>query len=485
MRNADEFTNAEVQTASGEHLFLETQLGDGAEGCVYRTRGAQPAAVKIFDLDKRNKKHQKIRAMLSSPPEDPTLDAKGFRSIIWPSDPIETPSEDFLGYRMPYIDLKQQKNALQYAVDDLDWESSSRDDRYKAAINLATTVAVIHRQGHAIGDMNEQNIYVKDGYTSLIDCDSYHIRGTTQYYPGTMEYKRYSPPSGRGETLRKVRSADRFGLGIHIFQFLMNGFHPYAAKGDKAADGDLEKAIQENSFPHKSPEPDELEPPTGAPDYSELPSTIQNHFERCFIEGKRRPGYRPKPVTWVNTLKQARSELTTGGQTLSQEPAARLDYNDDRIGRPSESDSSLIDIDKEVHELKGVFPQISKSDFYHLDNGNIGAEVSFIPSDCTIDEFEVLIEYTPKYPTYPPRMWVTNIEIDDSSEFVVQYDEYGNSEINYAAPYEWTPALTGYDAAQMMQSWIKHYCGNSGNDASDDGYLSRIQEGISRLRNLL
>jgi hypothetical protein len=81
-------------------------------------------------------------------------------------------------------------------------------------------------------------------------------------------------------------------------------------------------------------------------------------------------------------------------------------------------------------------------------------------------------------------MWVTNIEIDDSSEFVVQYDEYGNAEINYTAPYEWTPALTGYDAAQMMQSWIKHYCGNLGNDASDDEYLSRIREGISRLRNL-
>lgn len=107
MRNADEFTNEEVYTASGESLFLETQLGDGAEGCVYRTRGTQPAAVKVFDRDKRNKKQQKIRAMLSSPPEDPTLDAKGFQSIIWPSDLVETSSGGFLGYRMPYIDLGQ------------------------------------------------------------------------------------------------------------------------------------------------------------------------------------------------------------------------------------------------------------------------------------------------------------------------------------------------------------------------------------------
>ena len=116
------------------------------------------------------------------------------------------------------------------------------------------------------------------------------------------------------------------------------------------------------------------------------------------------------------------------------------------------------DIDREAHELRGVFPDIGTDDFYELDNGNIGAVVYYRPDDFSFDEFEVLIEYVPGYPDVPPPAWVLEPEIDSNVEHVWEWDEHGHPMICYIDPDEWHPNLTSYDAAVMIKTWVYAYC---------------------------
>lgn len=151
---------------------------------------------------------------------------------------------------------------------------------------------------------------------------------------------------------------------------------------------------------------------------------------------------------WAVRNTAQRETRTPDGQTPHQDQCTDDSIEDQSIGQQE----SAIHINSEINELRQIFPDISRSDFYYLDNGNIGAEVSFVPSDCDVNEFEFLIEYVPQYPGVPPRIWVTDPEIDPESGIVAVFDEYGSAQAKYGAPFDWSSEYTGYDVAKMMQS---------------------------------
>lgn len=307
-------TGLERETVSGESgpIRLRAEVGTGAEGIVYQTEGSTAEVVKIFKRNQRADKADKIAAMIANPPTDPTLDHRGKRSIVWPTGIVKHSSNgSFLGYTMPYMNLDAHKNAQRYAREDLQWSETSAIQRYKTALNLASVVDAIHQQDHAMGDFNHQNVLIEHGYVSLIDCDAFHIQGESDVFKGHMVFPRYTPPEGRGSDIRDVRRGDRFGLGVHIFQLLMEGFHPFQAHGSKAATGGFGEMIGENSFPYKDPRPGELEPHPHAPEYSQLPSEVRDKFADCFVLGKGRGRNRPPAIAWVETLRQACGISTT------------------------------------------------------------------------------------------------------------------------------------------------------------------------------
>jgi hypothetical protein len=148
-------------------------------------------------------------------------------------------------------------------------------------------VKQIHEEGHAIGDFNHDNILIDpDGKVTLIDCDGYHITDGDDLYEDDTYYPRYSPPEGRGgNTLADVRAADRFCLGVHIFQFLMNGFHPYLAQGTEAENGSMEDKIEHNKFPYVYSNYKPIDEAPSVEEYeNQLPVYLQNLFKQCFIE---------------------------------------------------------------------------------------------------------------------------------------------------------------------------------------------------------
>lgn len=285
-------------------ITLGEELGAGTEGGVYRIEGDSSSVAKIFNEGYRDKKADKVQAMINNPPRDPTHDKSGVRSIIWPSDLVSDSSGSFIGYQMPYKSLNEVKHALHYSMVDLKWDNSSEQERFRTALNFAIMVHAVHKQDHAIGDFNHENVLIDDGVITLIDCDGFHISGKQATYKGETFFPRYSPPEKRETRLNKVRQADRFCLGVYIFQFLMEGNHPYLAQGPDAATGDWGEMVQNNPFPYDDTSSD-VEPHDQAPDYYALPSEVREKFSSCFGASAKQVGYgRPSPKEWIKTLQE-------------------------------------------------------------------------------------------------------------------------------------------------------------------------------------
>ena len=141
-------------------------------------------------------------------------------------------------------------------------------------------------------------------------------------------------------------------------------------------------------------------------------------------------------------------------------------------------DANYLNLKDEVRELQKVFADITAEDFTRLNNGNIGVEVTYVPTECGIEEFEVFIEFIPQYPELPPRMWVMSPDIEAESNMIHRFDEYGHAQAAYTDPYSWNEELTGGDAARIMKQWIANYC-----DYIEDEGRNPISEYSERLRN--
>lgn len=316
--NDNEFETQDVKVGS-EIVAIGTPLGSGKEGTVYGIQGSHTEVMKIFETSRRTDKRRKVKEMVRNPPEDPTKDKSNVPALIWPIEAVHSVSnDDFLGYTMPRLEMDEFVNAQKYARNALDHTTSDADFRYLAAMNLALRVALVHTNGHGMGDMHHSNILVKDGIVTLIDCDGFHISGKYRDFGGATIYPRYEPPDTRSQDddVRTVQLSDQFGLAVHIFQFLMGGYHPFVAVGSEATTGSTKNAIHGNKFPYSDPNPGQFEPPDRAPDYSSLPAEIKDLFEAVFISGKTNPTYRPTATDWVNALARASSIDTSGSDPV-------------------------------------------------------------------------------------------------------------------------------------------------------------------------
>lgn len=312
MGSSNESTHTGVAVSvEGTTLTVSDKIDSGNEGAVYRIKNTEDKVFKIFNEKKRSDKKRKITAMIANDPNHP--------AIIWPQAVVKDLNTGaFLGYQMKYKDLDTAQNAFEYTLTQLSWDSTEKSHRYTVAKNLAVMVSAIHNEGHAIGDFNHDNILIDNsGQITLIDCDGFHITDEDIEFPDDTYYPRYSPPEGRGgNTISNVREADRFCLGVHIFQFLMEGFHPYHAKGSKAKNGNMEDKLKNNKFPYVDYEG--YNPIDSAPsvdDYeTEMTDKIQSLFRRCFTEsGKHKAAEniatetnRPYPEEWREALSNSR-----------------------------------------------------------------------------------------------------------------------------------------------------------------------------------
>ncbi len=309
----------QLQRQNGNIVTLARELGVGGEGTIYTILREISLAAKVYHPGKLTQEQgRKLQIMHANPPDDP-MAAKGHSSIAWPVDLLQpTGGGQTVGFLMPYVSqglpifdfynplTRRQKCPLfNYSY------------LLRTARNLAIAFAALHDRGYVIGDVNESNILVTDSaLITLVDTDSFQVtdRQQDKVYRCPVGKPEFTPPELQGEMFRDIDRApehDRFGLGVLIFQLLMEGIHPFAGKYiGKGEPPLLGERIKAGYFPYGNRHVP-LTPMPVAPPFKMLSPKIQQLFIKCFEEGHKNLQARPDAHTWIAALEAAERRLVT------------------------------------------------------------------------------------------------------------------------------------------------------------------------------
>ena len=304
------------QRQNAEVVTLGSTLGVGGEGSVYPIAEDQHLVAKVYHQI-TDERIYKLAAMLANPPDDPM--AGKHTSIAWPVDLLFTTDSNphVVGYLMPRVsdmrpvfDFYNPKTRRQHCP------LFNYSYLYRAARNLASAVHALHARGYVIGDVNESNILVSDTtLVTLVDTDSFQVPDAKHncIWRCPVGKPEFTPPELQGRRFADVDRApehDLFGLGVVIFQMLMEGTHPFAGKFQGLGDPPpVEQRISSGHFPHgRNGNVPYDPPPTGLP-FATLNPNLQQLFRQCFVDGHRNPKARPDAQTWRYALQGAEDAM--------------------------------------------------------------------------------------------------------------------------------------------------------------------------------
>ena len=319
---------------NGYRYRLEKEIGAGGEGRVFKISG-QNLVGKIYKkVDPEVEK--KIRYMVQHPIAD-LRDSSGkvILALAWPQDILCDDQGVFIGYTMPFIQNGVEICTVARGCDmpkaktmfpNYDWMFN-----LQVAINLSKAVAYLHSNNCIVGDLNCKNIMVSpDGLITMLDNDSFDLLDTVsgihfRCCAGTQDYL---APELQGRNLRSAGAvfsvhSDNFALAIHIFQLLMNNYHPFTGKNlvviqnSTSVNQRLDHLVNGKCpFIHNY---SDLTIPIGAPYLSEMvtPQLVQD-FYRTFDYNagniQERIKLRTTAAQWVTDLQQYMNQFYTPGQ---------------------------------------------------------------------------------------------------------------------------------------------------------------------------
>ena len=213
----------------------------------------------------------------------------------------------------------------------------------QVALNLAKAVAYLHSRNCIVGDLNCKNIMVSPGgLITMLDNDSFDLLDTVsgmhfRCCAGTQDYL---APELQGRNLRSPgavfsKHSDNFALAIHIFQLLMNNFHPFTGKNlvvirDSTSTNQRLDHLVNGKCPFIHNYAD-LTVPIGAPYLNEMVSQqLVWDFYRTFNYDasniQERARERTTADQWVTDLQQFMNQFYTPGQAYRCRNIARHFY---------------------------------------------------------------------------------------------------------------------------------------------------------------
>jgi DNA-binding helix-hairpin-helix protein with protein kinase domain len=258
--------------------------------------------------------------MAANPPIDP-ISAHKHSSIAWPLDLLRTAGQRprTVGFLMPRV------SEMQRIIDF--FNPKTRREKcplfnyfylHRTARNLVTAVRALHERGYVIGDVNESNILVSNrALVTLVDTDSFQVWDGEKglVYRCRVGKPEYTPPELQGKSFAQLDRQpvhDLFGLGVILFQLLMEGTHPFAGTYTKSADPPpYEKRIAAGHFPHAKVPGLPYQPSPTSPAFECLHPILQHLFVRCFQDGHLNPVLRPDTQAWQWGLEEAENALAT------------------------------------------------------------------------------------------------------------------------------------------------------------------------------
>ena len=299
------------------YIFLKPPIGSGGEANIYTVQINSELVAKVYHQP-HGDYARKLAFMVANPPVDP-LAKEGRVSIAWATE-LVTDLGLVVGFLMPKLDTSKAKPIFQY-YNPSERRKESPTFSYvslmRTARNLARAVRSVHSRGYVIGDVNESNVLVaEDAIVTLVDTDSFQVNDGTTVYRCTVGKPEYTPPELQGVSFRDVdRSVehDLFGLGVLIYQLLMEGTHPFGGvfRGQGEAP-ELKERIKAGHFPHgRRGVP--YKPMPLAPSFQMLPVALQELFLLCFEQGHGNPAARPTADVWSKALGVAEDGLVRCG----------------------------------------------------------------------------------------------------------------------------------------------------------------------------
>lgn len=291
-------------------------LGSGGEATIYSIAGQQQFAAKIYHKPNAEQA-DKLQAMIAAPPVDP-MAASGHVSIAWPTDRLLAVNGEtrVVGYAMPRIDTARHihefynpKSRLQVCP------LFHYGYLMRTARNLAGAVRALHDRGYVIGDINERNLLVTtQALVTLVDTDSFQVKAAERVFRCRVGTAEYTPPELQGARFADIERTpehDAFGLGVLIFQLLMQGTHPFAGVFTGTGEpGTIARRIANGHWPYAQKRAVPFKPSPHAPPWEVLPAAVQDAFRRCFEDGHDNPERRPTALQWLRTMQEAEKELT-------------------------------------------------------------------------------------------------------------------------------------------------------------------------------
>lgn len=290
------------------------QLGKpGGEGTVYGVPSEPDIAIKIYHQTNRSPvQAQKLRAMISAPPIDPTI-ASGHRSICWPLD-IVLEGSVVVGFTMPRFSKGMVEFSEFYypASRSLRWPHMTFQHIVAAGGNIASVFEALHAKGYVVGDVNCNNWMIgNDCRASVIDTDSFQVPDPTGKshlcrvaMPGYMAPE-LAVNSSRSLTVLRTAHQDDFSLAVMLFQLLVQGQHPTRGLLPDTFGSEEQSKINFGAFPWAGRLPGQSPLPSVRHLYDSLDARIRALFERCFIDGFKQPSVRPTPKEWKKVLHEA------------------------------------------------------------------------------------------------------------------------------------------------------------------------------------
>ncbi len=307
-----------LSNAQPVSLITKQALGMGGEATVYPLQSDTHHVAKIYH-ELPAEQVQKLKVMVANPPEDPAL-TTGHLSIAFPLDLLVTPAppHKVVGFLMA--------RAIGTAPLFHFYNPSTRRQEYplvnylylhRMGRNLAGAVRVLHGRGYVVGDVNESNILATEtALITLVDTDSFQVRDpeTGAIFRCPVGRREFTPPELQGQVFQeadRLPEHDLFGLGVLLFQLLMEGTHPFA--GVFTGSGEpptYETRIQQGHFPFGS-KPCPYRPMPAAPSFEILHPSLRRLFLLCFEAGYSDPSARPSAVEWQSAFSEAENSLLT------------------------------------------------------------------------------------------------------------------------------------------------------------------------------
>jgi hypothetical protein len=341
-----------------------SKLGRGGAGTVFRDESDAQYVLKIYNnlLDNGfalkphgsapKNEDLRVSAMLAAPPGSqiaapqnapnlPWSQRKGaVVQIAWPNETLFDVGGRYVGFSMPVADLNETepieslfeiagRRELAAKFGYGDHTAFNYSYRLNVCRNLATLVQSVHDAGHAICDLNPQNvrIYVKRGLACLIDCDGFRIEAGDAVFPCTKMLDEIAAPeifaaaNGFDPKVGDKRQ-DLFAFAMLVFRILNDGKSPFhvVARSSNTVPGTVPERIKAGLYGYGLVQsPDVKAAPHSL--HAAWPVDLRKYFDFCFAPGND-SRLRPSAKDWQALL----AKLTATSKSCTRHgDAARLD----------------------------------------------------------------------------------------------------------------------------------------------------------------